>query len=249
MIAALALAMAAGAAPNPFLAEAKALYSSLDFEKCIARLGQAATQWKSSGDELRDIELYGALCHFNLGHEREAAQRFRTALRIDEAADLPPYSPPRAVELFLKVKESLREKPAPFPDNDLPPDAPTNVTLTPRPKPDEVPIAAPFPWKQRAAPIALGIVALAAVATGIGLGLHAKNLEGQANAARFESDFVALGNAARANATGANIAWGVAGAAAIGSAVTWWLADRDERAQRVEGPVANKPRGDEAPRD
>lgn len=229
MIAALALALTLGAGPNPFLAEAKSLYSSLDFEKCIARLAQASSQWKSTSEELRDIELYAGLCHFNLGHEREAAQRFRVALRIDETTELPEYTTPRAVELFMQVKESLREKPAPFPDSDLPPDdTPKNVTLTPKPKP-EVPLVAPFPWKKRAAPIALGVVALAAIATGIGLGLHAKGLEGQANAARFESDFVALGNAARANATGANIAYGVGGAAAIGAAVTWWLGGSDER--------------------
>jgi tetratricopeptide (TPR) repeat protein len=93
--------------PNPFLVQAKDLYGKLEFEKCLKRVGQAQ-QWRSNPKELLDIELYAGLCHFNLGQKPDAEERFKTALRIDPAAELPPYTTPRAVELFARVKKSLK---------------------------------------------------------------------------------------------------------------------------------------------
>ena len=57
---------------------------------------------------------------------------------------------------------------------------------------------------------------------GVGLGANAKGLESRANQAQFESDFRSLGSQARANATAANVTYGVAAAAAVG-AVVWLL--------------------------
>ena len=126
------------AAPNPFLAQALEHEQNLDFERCVERLKQAATQWKSTPDELREIELHAGLCKFNLGQKKAAAEHFRTAMRIDEAAELPPYTSPKAVELFFEVKKALRAPPPPLPDSDLPDadlprDAPTQPKLEPRP--------------------------------------------------------------------------------------------------------------------
>lgn len=201
----IALALALTVAANPFLEQAKEEYVALDFESCVQRLGQAA-EWKGSTPaELRDVELYAGLCHLNLSHRREAAEHFKLALRIDESADLPPYSSPKAVELFLAVKKSLREPAKPLPDDD----SPFDTELTPKPKVDPLPPAPPAVWKKNAGPIALGVVAVAAIAAGIGLGLHAKALESQANVAHFESDAVAYGRAAQDNAVAANVAYGV----------------------------------------
>ena len=200
----LALALVLGG--NPFLDQAREDYASLYFEKCVQRLDQAA-EWKGSTTaEQRDIELYAGLCHLNLSHRRDAAEHFKLALRIDEGADLPPYSSPKAVELFLRVKRALREPPKPLPDDD----SPFDTELTPKPKVDPLPPGPPPPWKRNAGPIALGVIAMAAIAAGVGLGLHAKALESQANAARFESDFVSYGNAARDSAVAANVSYGVA---------------------------------------
>ena len=73
----------------------------------MERLKQASTQWKSTPEELREIELHAGLCKFNLGQKKQAAEHFRTALRIDEGAELPPYTSPKAVDLFLEVKKAL----------------------------------------------------------------------------------------------------------------------------------------------
>jgi len=212
-------------AANPYLAEGKAQYDALDYEKCVARLEQAA-RWKdSTKEEQRDVELYSGLCHFNMGQKSAAVEHFRTALRIDQYAGLPPYSSPKAEDLFLKVKEALLHPEVPFDDTDLPDDAPTKVSLAPA---DASAATAPPPaqWKQHAAPIALGAVATAAVLAGIGLGLQAKALEAQANQAMFESDFKRLGGAAQGNAVAANVAFGIAATAAVSAGVVYLLGSR-----------------------
>src|SRR5947208_3495277 len=90
----------------------------------MQRIKQAG-QWKGSNEhEMRDVEIYGALCAFNLGQKNEAAERFKQALRIDEDLELPEFASPKAVKLFLYMKRKLRQPTvAPMPDEDLPPDA------------------------------------------------------------------------------------------------------------------------------
>jgi tetratricopeptide (TPR) repeat protein len=218
---ALSLALAAST-PNPYLAEAKTLYGALDFERCLERLDQASKKWTSTPKELFEIEVYGGLAHFNLGQVKQATEHFRVAQRIDPAGELPPYSSPKAIDLWVEVKQSLVEPPPPFPDSDLPDDAPKKTELTPPPKVEEPSPLAAVQWKRHAAPIALSIVSVAALAIGIGLGISAKSLEAQANAAAYESDFVRIGSSASANAFGANVAYGVAAASAIAAGILWW---------------------------
>lgn len=216
---ALVLALALGAQGNPFLAQAKELYEGLDFEKCVERLSQAGSQWESTKDELRDIEIYAGLCHFNLGHSKQAAEHFRTALRIDEAADLPQYSSPKAVDLFLKVKRSLQAPPEPLPDSDLPPDAPTKPKLEPKPTTP----ATPGVFEKHPGPVVLGIGAGLSMVVAVGLGVNARNLSIQANEARTDREFGDKAAAAQANATGANVAWVLAAGAAAAAVIVWLL--------------------------
>lgn len=225
----LLLALVLSAGPNPFLAEALEHEKNLDFEKCVERLKQAATQWKSSPEELREIELHAGLCKFNLGQKKAAAEHFRTALRIDEGAELPPYTSPKAVEFFLEVKKALQSPPPPFPekdlqDPDLQGDTPMKPKLEPRPPEVESPIG-PFLVK-RAAPLSLGVVSLASFITAIALGARAQALAIEANAAHFESDFYRLGDSAKGLAVGSTVMWIISGLAAIGTGVTWWLTDQ-----------------------
>lgn len=223
MIALLLSVVLAGPLPdeqpaNPFLQQAKELYEHLDFEKCMQRIKQA-TQWKgSSVRDLRDIELFGALCSLNLNQRAEAAERFKLALRIDEDLELPEFASPKAVKLFLYVKRKLRGPVPPMPDEDLPPDAPTPSRLEPAPKSGDKtdPVEVTSPGLSRfAGPIALGGVAVAGLAIGTGLGLNAKGLESRARREPFENDYLELRSQAQGNAVGANLAFGVAAAAAI----------------------------------
>lgn len=207
---------------NPFLQEAKEHFQALDFEKCLARLGQASTQWRSTKDELRDIELFGGLCHLSLGHQKDAAEHFRTALRIDEAADLPSWTSPKAVTLFLEVKRSLQAPPSPLPDQDLPPDAPRRATLEPSVKPAAADTT-PGLLERHPVSVPLGLGAGVAAIVGVGLGVNARNLSIQANEARTDLEFGQKADAARANATGATVVWIVAGAAAASALVAFLL--------------------------
>lgn len=211
------------AATNPFLAEALEHEKNLDFEKCLSRLQQASTQWKSPPAELREIELHAGLCSFNLGQKKSAADHFRTALRIDEGADLPPYTSPKAVELFLEVKKALRAPPPPLPESDLPEDAPKQPKLEPK-------VVAPLATdplgltlSRRAAPLSLGLVTVGAVIAGIALGARAQTVAAEANAARFETDFFRLGDDARGLAIASTISWVISALAATATGVTWWL--------------------------
>ncbi len=219
---ALSLSLAADA-PNPFLAEAKALYAALDFERCLERLDQAAKQWTSTPRELFEIEVFTGLTHLNLGQTARAREHFRVAQRIDPAGALPPYSSPKAVDLWLDVKRSLAPKPPPFPDSDLPDDAPRRAELQPQLPASPLAPAPPIAWRRHAAPAALSLLAAAGLAVGVGLGVRAKQLEGQANTAAFEADFRRLGGAAQAHAAGANVAFGVAAASAVTAGLLWWL--------------------------
>ncbi|MFZ5441516.1 MAG: hypothetical protein ACOZQL_16030 [Myxococcota bacterium] len=220
MSALLALVLTAG---NPFLAEGLAHEKDLDFEKCVQRLQQASTQWKSTPAELREIELHLGLCTFNLGDRRAAAEHFRTALRIDESVDLPPYTSPRAVELFLEVKRALRAPPPPLPDEDLPPedDAPKRAQLEPRPRPE--PFSFPPALERRALPLSLAAVTLATAIAGLAFGVHARALAADANAARFEADFFRLGEVATGFAVASTVSWLVSGLAAVSTGVGWWV--------------------------
>ncbi len=79
----------------------------------------------------------------------------------------------------------------------------------------------PSALKRRAAPLVLTAVAVVAAGVGVGLGLNSRSLEKQANNAHFESDFFKLGDAARAQAFGADVSYGIAGAAGVGALVGW----------------------------
>lgn len=216
------------AANNPFLAEGLQHEKDLDFEKCVQRLKQAATQWKNDADEVREIELHAGLCQFNLGDRKAAMEHFRVALRIELSTELPAYTSPKAVELFMKVKKSLEAQAPPMRDEDLlaedkdpPKDAPKNVKLEPPVVTGPSPVVAFL--SHRAVPLSLGAISIGAAITGAILGARATTLATEANAARFESDFYRLGADATGSATGATIAWILAGTSAIGAVLTWWL--------------------------
>lgn len=217
--------LALAATPNPFLAEGLALEQALDFEGCVTRLQQASTQWQSTPDELRDIELHAGLCQFNLGHTDKATKHFRMALRLDDAARLPTYTTPRAVTLFEQVRRGLPQKP--FVDDDLPRDAPVNTAAALTPRETPTPVAT---WLgRRALPLTLSGVTLASIITGVVLALQAQAVAVQANRAHFESDFYKLGTDAQGLATGATISWVIAAIGATASAVTFVIAADEER--------------------
>jgi len=217
--------------PNPYVLQAKELYEQLDFEKCMQRIKQASAWKGSSVKDQRDVELYGALCAFNLGQRAEAAERFKLALRIDEDLELPEFVSPKAVKLFLYVKRKIRQPTvAPMPDEDLPADAPTPAKLEAKnagreTEPAEKPIEVKSPTgaSKYVPAILLGVGAVAFAGLAAGLGVNAKSLETQAREQRmamvFESEYLATRSAAQQNAMATNVLFGIAGALAVAALV------------------------------
>ena len=221
---------AAQTGPDPYLQQARVYYQGMEFEKCIARLEQAA-RWKNTPQELVEIELYNGLCKYNLGKSRDAEDHFQVALQLDREAKLPPYTSPKIEALYKKVKDRLPKPPpekAEVAKAEEPKaqDAPVKTDLLPRPeeKPSsQVDFTEAAPKKSYAVPLALGGAAVVAAGVGGYLGMRAKQLETSANAAHFESDAIAQGNQAKQNALFANVGFGVAGAAATAALLTWAL--------------------------
>jgi hypothetical protein len=155
--------------------------------------------------------------------EKERAERERAEpqnapkaeAKAQGSRDAEPRDDGQPVEAVSDVprRETARaEAPLPTPE----PPAPAAGQGLPPPGPSFV--------RRHAGPLATGGAAVVALAVGIGLGANAKGLEARANQAQYDSDFHALGSAAQANATGANVACGVAAVAAV-AAVVWLLLD------------------------
>lgn len=205
-------------APNPYLQQAIELYQIVKYELCVQRLEQAG-QWKNQPAELVQIEIYAGLCQFNLNHVIEARAHFEMALRLNRSASLPPYSPPRAVSLFAQLVAEL--PPAP--------DAPTQLSLVPEPKPEQPVLIPTQPQRETSVvvPFSLGAASLASAAGGTALLVHALELARKANEEPFESRAIALGNDARVTANWSYVLFGLAGAAATGAVVSSIIAATD----------------------
>jgi hypothetical protein len=222
LIALLLLAPVADDAPNPYLVQARELYEQLDFEKCLMRVKQAQGWKTTSTVDLRDVELYGGLCALNLGNRDEAVERFKLALRIDPNANLPELVSPKAVKLFTWVKRNLRGPVPPMPDEDLPEYTPLKAD-----RPLEVTAAWRFPVKPL--PLVLAGVGLLGLVTGIALGAAAKGAEGQAQTLTFESDYLDARSRALGLSVGANVAYGLAAAAAVAALIFFFVQRGDGR--------------------
>lgn len=204
--------------PNPYLLQAMALYWQGDYEKCAARAEQARRRELTEG-ELLDLEIYSGLCAFRLGNEPKAAQLFDRALRMRVDIPLPDASIPRLQALWDSVRRHVLSG-----DPNPPPEA-----LAPQPPPPVEPgalrekllgIRLPGPRRNQLwAPVFLSGLALAAAGAGTYFGMHAKQLEREANAAPFESDAYALGDQARQSAHLANAGFGFCALGLTGAAV------------------------------
>lgn len=263
------LALILASAP---LTEASKAYGDLEYETCVARLG--GMKGILPGERAR-AELLLGLCHFALGHERQAAAAIESALRRDPSVAAPSNASPKEVEFInaqraaassepsTKKKKVVAKKdepePAPVVDaakkatvakNDEPvvdaskktrtdgPDAPVAEppVVDPQPvvetKPATIPaVEAALPPKtpevvvQKATwlPFVTGGVALAAAGVGTGLGVNAASLEAQGRTEPVQIESARLATNAQTSATGANIAFAVAGTAAVTTIVAFIL--------------------------
>jgi hypothetical protein len=225
---------------NPYVGQARQLYADLEFEKCVQRL-EMAPQWKeTTRAELKEIEIYSALCHYQLGNKRDAEDHFNLALQIDPEAQLPPYTSPKIVDLFKSLQKKVKPRTdKPNKTQLVPGDPPPGdgALLVPRPDDSEL--------RRIAVPIGLGSLAVVACGTGAYFGVRAKELEQRGHDAYYASEGVALGGQAQDSATAANVAFGIALAAGAGAAVSYFFgpepAEGARRAEVVQAPPPPPP--------
>lgn len=209
---------------NPYLVQAKALYETLEFERCVAMLGKAS-HWNSTPAEVVEGELYRGLCEVNLNHVETAQRAFARALEVDPAARLPPGTSPKVRALFAEVARGEARNTPPPP----PPAQSDRPVIPPAGKADlrpEVPATPPVqiqvePESGRSAnhhvpvaPIVLGGLAVGAVVAGVIFGFQSQANVSSAGIARYDAEMVAFNRQATQNALVANLCFG--GAVASG---------------------------------
>jgi len=202
--------------PNPFLLQAKVFQQSLEFEKCLKRLENAA-RWKDTTDaERAEIELYQGLCRLGLGREGDAEQHFQRALRLDPAVALPPLTSPRVERLFDKARATTGI-PAPLPIEEpaAPPPAPSLVPAAAPPTPPPEPVVEAQKPVRLGLPLGIAGLSAGALIAAAALGTQAQGLAAQSKGALFASDAFSLGRDAQTFALGANVLYAVAGAALV----------------------------------
>ena len=212
----------AASGPNPFLAEARVHYQALDYSRCLKRLDQAGI-WKSTLEEEAEVALYRGLCRFGQGNEAQAQGDLELALKLSPTVALPPYSSPRLRELFAaaRTRAGVEERPPDLPKQaELPKPEPPPPALAPQvaavmPTPPHVPSVR----SRSIAPWLVGGVGVLGTAVGIGLGVHAQQLEKNSFRTTFEADTRAAAMGSRAFADAANVSYALATAAAVTAGV------------------------------
>ncbi len=209
----LALVLAA----NPYVAQAKVLVDHRQWEKCLDRLDLAAERVKNTPQEQAELEVYRGVCRLGLGQEQDAREAFGAALKLDPEVRVPAAVDRRVSSFFERVKahpeEAVALEPVVAPKVEAPPEA---VVETPG-------VTSQLGKKHLVLPVTLAGVAVVSMVVATVLGVEAKNLEGQANAAMFESDIYSLGTSARSNATAANVMFGVALTALAAAVIVYFV--------------------------
>jgi hypothetical protein len=199
---------------NPYLTQAKLLYQSAEFEKCLQKIDQAR-RLRDPGKDLADVELYEGLCHFNLDREAEARSHFEKALIANPALQAPAFSSPKITAALEESRAKLPQIPSEK-SNDLVPSQPASANEW---EPGR------GKWLQYARPASATLTVLAAIGATVA-GISAARNEQFANRAAFTSDAAMYVDRSRRAAELSNIAWGATAVSAAIAAFCWtWSAE------------------------
>ncbi|MEZ0312628.1 MAG: hypothetical protein ACAI38_12705 [Myxococcota bacterium] len=203
------------------LERAKRLHRDFAFAPCLATLDVAGAE-ENTPARLAEVELYRGLCAYGLSRRSAAVDHFQTAVKLNPAIDLPPLTSPRIRQFFESAVAGHRSsgpreppsEPAPSPPSEAPPAA--SVAIEDNRPP---PARRLLPW------VTAGVAAAGTLGYAV-LGIRARNLASDANAARFQDDALASGDRARTSARLASVSLGVAVAAAVATVLLWPDAER-----------------------
>ncbi len=227
-------AWAASSSATLSVAQAKAFYHALDFEKCLKRLKRANADTLTA-EELSEVELFTGLCQSGLSDNPQIRFHFQRALKLNPGVTLPAGTSPKVINLFeaerralgmssAKVVEVEKSRP-PEPILEEP-SAVAAPTLVPREfpaAPGYLPEVHQTPAGNKLVPGIFAGVTVAAVATAVVFGMQAQSAEREARDAHFDTDRVRLNEQANTRAQTANLFFigaAVTGAAAL---VTGWV--------------------------
>ena len=190
------------------MSKAVALYNEAEWDAALRELSIAEKLAADEGQRVR-VWLHEGIMLANVPNAEAAEAAWRRALEIDLKAELPLPVSPRVKALFEKVRSTTKEKPKLFPQQ--PRDTGT-TGLTEGMKFPVVPV------------IALG-GALVAAGVGLGFTLASNSTYAQARLAPTEAERTALSSRAWTQQLIGNIAFAVAGAAALIALITFIVMD------------------------
>lgn len=199
------------------LARAVALYNEAEWDGALRELG-SAEQLATTEAQKAAVWLHQGIVHANVPDAAAARAAWRRALELEVSAQLPLPVSPRVRALFDETKAQVMASPPPPRAG-----APANPALTPRERPATVPgLTEPsFP----VVPVVSLGVALVAGGVGLGLLLAADATKRQERAAPSLEQMNALRSRGFTESLVSNIAFGLAGAAALAALVTFIVMD------------------------
>jgi hypothetical protein len=223
----------ARAQANPQLRQGIRLLTEAENAKAIRVLKRALTWRKNTTNDSATIHIYLGIAHFNLMQNRAAKASFLKALELDPEVQLPPMTSPKTEEFFntLRPKPTPKASPGQLSYDPSSPRAPEVIVPSPPPR-ALTRVDSPRPPRSRTHWPAWTVAGVAAAAATAGIVLAAltvvenngvNDLSQTSKAADDHRD------AAARNALGANICFGLAGAAAITSGVLFYLGWRKSK--------------------
>jgi hypothetical protein len=240
------------AKPNPHLKKGIKLLNDMEDGQALKEFQRALTLKGIQPEEKAQIHIYIGMTHVNLLSTEAAKKSFRQALTIDPSVALPKMTSPKIKSLFGKVRDEMGIKGV-TPPPDTPPDTPPEP---PEPPPATQPVIPPppppppprLPPEGRPVTFWLAIASLgAAVAVGsAGLALGLLSRSANDDAGDLKRDYPAakdLHDTASSRALGANVCFGVAGAAAVASGILFYFGLRRTEQPRAAASVVPLPTG------
>lgn len=232
-------------ADNPQLKQGITLLRRAENAQAVRVLRRALAVPDTTKSELASIHLYLGIAHFNLLQKKLARTHLLKALTFDPKIRLPAINSPKLEELFAEVRREVSPPDDPPPPGPPEPDRPVPVATTaparpapPSPAPARADLPPPRQVASWPAWVAAGVGAAAAVAGIVLAGLTvAENnqVDDKSLTSRAADEH---SDAASARALGANICFGIAGAAAVTSGVLFYLGWRKAHGRSAGAPTA-----------
>jgi tetratricopeptide (TPR) repeat protein len=237
------------AKPNPHLRKGIKLLNDMEDSQALKEFQRALTIKGSEPEEKAQIHIYIGMTYVNLLNTEAAKKSFRQALTLNPSVALPKMTSPKIKSLFGKVRDEMGIKVDTPPPDKPPPDRPpippepppATQQVVPPPRPPPPPSGRPVAFWLAIA--SLG-TAVAIGSTGLALGLLSRS--GNDDASNLKLDYAAakdLHDTAESQALGANICFGIAGAAAVASAILFYYGLRKTEQPRAAASVVPLPTG------